>query len=82
MTLYAIVTILLLPIVGRSIAKNPHSIAVTWSLIAESKMLEKGIIPRGSEWCDNKELKAKGVFEGITFTLDGEENGRQMVIRK
>ena len=58
--------------------KNPLSIAATASLLADSSILgtstsgdvkSEGLIPPGSEWCNDKQLKQCGVFQGRTFTL-------------
>jgi hypothetical protein len=57
---------------------NPYTIAGTWSLLADSKMLEEDMVPLGAEWCDDRQLKERGVFEGRTFTLGWwEEKGRE-----
>jgi hypothetical protein len=50
---------------------NPCSVAAGASLLAGSRMLqpESGISPPGAEWCDDKTLKARKVFEGNTFSL-------------
>jgi Protein of unknown function (DUF3433) len=54
---------------GRVLPKNPCSIAAVASMLASSKMLSEQVIPPGSEWCSNKELRKRGVFEGYTYTL-------------
>ena len=57
---------------------NPYTIAGTWSLLADSKMLEEDMVPLGAEWCDDTQLKERGVFEGRTFTPGWwEEKGRE-----
>lgn len=83
MAISGFIGVLLMPKASRILPKNPHSVAATWSLLAGSKMMEEDVIPPGSEWCDDKELDARGVFSGRTFTLgwwtneteDGEEEG-------
>jgi len=47
--------------------KNPCSIAAVASLLAGSEILE--LIPLGSEWCDDKELRRRGVFDGYLFSM-------------
>ncbi|EFR01280.1 hypothetical protein MGYG_04285 [Nannizzia gypsea CBS 118893] len=59
--------------------KNPLSIAAAASLLADSRILgssttsnherSKGMIPPGSEWCNDEQLKERGVFHEQTFTL-------------
>ncbi|KAL5356036.1 hypothetical protein BJX96DRAFT_171228 [Aspergillus floccosus] len=59
--------------------KNPLSIAAAASLLADSSILgsgttasherSMGMIPPGSEWCNDQQLKQRGVFQGRTFTL-------------
>jgi hypothetical protein len=48
---------------------NPCSIAVMASLIAESELVKREMVPIGSEWWDDKELRRRGVFEGYMFRL-------------
>lgn len=49
---------------------NPCSIAGMMSLLAESEMCKaKEVIPEGSEWMNEKELKRAGVFEGLVFWM-------------
>jgi len=93
MTLCLIATMVFMRGLTRVVPKNPHTIAATWSLLAGSKMLEEEIIPLGAEWCDDNQLKGRGVFEGRTFTLGwwegswgenleserGGENGEEVV---
>jgi len=73
MALCLIATMVFMRGITRVVPKNPHTIAATWSLLAGSKMLEEEIIPLGAEWCDDKQLKGRGVFEGRTFTLGWRE---------
>lgn len=47
--------------------KNPCSIAAAASLLAGSEIL--GLIPPGSEWCDDRELKRNGLFDGYLFSM-------------
>ncbi|KAI9044253.1 DUF3433 domain-containing protein [Aspergillus affinis] len=49
--------------------KNPTTIAAVASLLAGSEMMKENVIPRGSEWCDDKELKRRRVFEDLTFSM-------------
>jgi len=49
------------------VPKNPCSIAAVASLLAGSDLLE--VIPPGSEWCNDKELKKKGVFAGYIYSM-------------
>jgi len=69
MVLCAIATKVLMRGVTRVVPKNPYTIAATWSLLAGSKVLEEEMVPLGAEWCDDKQLKERGVFEGQTFRL-------------
>jgi hypothetical protein len=48
---------------------NPCSIAVMSTLIADSDLVRKQMVPSGSEWIDDAELKRKGVFGGYLFSL-------------
>ncbi|OJI99829.1 hypothetical protein ASPVEDRAFT_126945 [Aspergillus versicolor CBS 583.65] len=66
--------------------KNPLSIAAAASLLADSHILgsgrtadherSTGMIPPGSEWCNDRQLKERGVFQGRTFTLGWWETER------
>ncbi|KAI9709839.1 MAG: hypothetical protein M1828_002356 [Chrysothrix sp. TS-e1954] len=47
--------------------KNPCSIAGMASLMIDSDLLT--LIPRGSEWLDDKDLKKIGLFQGFLFGL-------------
>lgn len=49
--------------------KNPCSIAAQASLLAGSSMLKEDVIPPGSEWCSDKELRERGVFDGLLFSM-------------
>lgn len=53
----------------RTLPKNPCSIGAVISLLAGSEIMSESVIPRGSEWCDDKELERRGVFEGWLFSL-------------
>ena len=69
----------------RVLPKNPCSIAAVWSMLAASRMLSEDFIPKGSEWCSDKELRERGVFEGHSFTLgwwdsDGNEGHKRFGI--
>jgi hypothetical protein len=48
---------------------NPCSIAVMSSLIADSEFVKQDIVHEGSEWCNDKELGKRGIFEGYLFSL-------------
>jgi hypothetical protein len=48
---------------------NPCSIAVMSSLIADSEFVKRDIVPNGSEWCNDSELRKRSVFEGYLFSL-------------
>ena len=64
----------------RILPHNPCSIAGTMSLLAESEMCEtRKIIPVGSEWKSNQELKREGVFSGRSFRMGwwNEESGER-----
>lgn len=49
--------------------KDPCSIGTAASLLAGAEMLRESVIPNGAEWCDDKELKDRGVFEGLLFSM-------------
>lgn len=51
------------------IPKNPTTIAAVASLLAGSEMLKESVIPRGSEWCDDKEPRRRRIFESVTFSM-------------
>ncbi|KAK1142304.1 hypothetical protein N8T08_008049 [Aspergillus melleus] len=53
----------------RVLPKNPTTIAAVASLLAGSEMMKENVIPRGSEWCDDKELKRRRIFENLTFSM-------------
>jgi hypothetical protein len=53
----------------RLLPNNPCSIAVMASLIADSELVKREVAPAGSEWCDDKTLRQRGVFEGFLFSL-------------
>jgi len=48
--------------------KNPCSIAATASLLADSEFL--ALVPPGSEYCDDEELKRRPPFDGYLFSLN------------
>ena len=78
MTLCGAISILLMD-TREVLPKNPLSIAAAASLLADSYILgsgtttcherSTGMIPSGSEWCNDRQLKQRGVFQGRTFTL-------------
>ncbi|OJD30880.1 uncharacterized protein BKCO1_5400068 [Diplodia corticola] len=47
--------------------KNPCSVAAMASLLAGSKLL--AAIPEGAEWMSDRQLRQKGVFEGMVFSM-------------
>jgi hypothetical protein len=51
------------------IPNNPCSIAVMSSLIADSEFVKRDVVPEGSEWCNDSELRKRNVFEGYLFSL-------------
>lgn len=51
----------------RVLPKNPCSIGAVGSLLVGSSLLAS--IPEGAEWMSDKQLRQKGVFEGMTFSL-------------
>ena len=54
----------------RVLPHNPCSIAGTASLLADSEMCwTNSIIPEGSEWKSNKQLRQEGVFGGLRFRM-------------
>ncbi|KAJ5621127.1 hypothetical protein N7510_005111 [Penicillium lagena] len=44
-------------------------IAAVASLLYGSRILENDFLPSEAEWCDDNELKRRGVFEGRTFSM-------------
>jgi hypothetical protein len=48
---------------------NPCSIAGMASLIIDSELLTKNIIPRGAEWLSDEDLMSQKVFGGWLFRL-------------
>ncbi|KAK2761257.1 hypothetical protein FQN54_001779 [Arachnomyces sp. PD_36] len=58
---------------------DPCSIAAKASLLASSKILSEEVIPSGSEWLSNEQLRMNGIFgDGSRFRLkwwDGERYG-------
>ena len=68
---------------ARQVVKlNPCSIAGLASLLVDSELLTKGIIPPGAEWLSDKDLLEQKVFDGWVFSLgwwrsiEGEKRGR------
>jgi hypothetical protein len=70
-----IVTIYFMSRARQIVPKSPYTIGAVWSLLASSKMLGEDVIPPGSEWCNDEQLKSRRVFEGKSFTLGLWENG-------
>lgn len=61
--------------------KNPCTIAAMMSLLADSNIFEKGVMPEGAEWMSDKELKRREVFKGMKFKMgwfDRESDGQQI----
>lgn len=79
LSLLAIITWLTLD-TRKILPKNPLSIAAIASLLADSSLLSEDVIPKGSEWCSDKELAERGVLAGHCYSLgwwrDDEENKR------
>jgi Protein of unknown function (DUF3433) len=48
---------------------NPCSVAVMASLIADSELVKREMVPIGSEWCNDEELRVHGIFDGYMFRL-------------
>lgn len=61
------ITTMLLVRTRRILHRNPCTIAGMASLLAGSELLS--VIPPGSEWCDNAELRKRGVFDSHLFSL-------------
>ncbi len=58
---------------------SPTSIAGVASLLAGSELVDRILVPKGSEWMGDNELKRKGVFQGDLFGLgwwEGAEEGK------
>lgn len=53
----------------RVLPKNPMSIGAVLSLLAGAEMLSEKVIPLGTEWLSDKEMRARGVFDGYVFSL-------------
>ena len=51
------------------IPKNPCSITAVASLLADSNMMDEGVIPEGSEWLSDRELEQRGVSSGWTLRM-------------
>ena len=48
---------------------NPCSIAGVASMLADSEVCSRNVIPEGAEWMSDRELKEAGVFEDWFFSL-------------
>jgi hypothetical protein len=68
MVLCAVVSLVFMQ-TKRVLPKCPSSIAAIASLVHGSKMVDPNLIPEGSEWCNDNDLKSRGVFAGQTFTM-------------
>ncbi|KAF4538133.1 uncharacterized protein LTHEOB_11081 [Lasiodiplodia theobromae] len=53
----------------RVLPKNPRSIAAMATFLEGSSLLDEDVIPRGSEWCTDRELKRLGLFENLTISI-------------
>ena len=53
----------------RVLPNNPCSIGVMATLIADSELVKKEVVPPGCEWCSDAELIRRDVFEGYMFSL-------------
>ncbi|KAK5408058.1 hypothetical protein LTR06_007801 [Exophiala xenobiotica] len=53
---------------------NPCSIAAMTSFLADSNIIRRDVIPEGSEWLDDKELKRRGIMQGMLFGVDVPES--------
>lgn len=56
---------------------SPTSIAGLASLVAGSELVDGDLVPRGSEWMSDKELRREGVFRGKLFGLGWWENAEE-----
>jgi hypothetical protein len=61
---------------------NPHTLAGSMTLLAGSEMCSRSVVPEGTEWISDKELKRAGVFEGYLFSLGWWENGHGVGVLK
>ena len=63
----------------RVLPHSPTSIAGVASLLAGSELIDRNLVPKGSEWMSDTELKSQGVFEGQLYGLgwwEGTEEGK------
>ncbi|KAF2141563.1 uncharacterized protein K452DRAFT_333269 [Aplosporella prunicola CBS 121167] len=74
MTVCAILTYVTLDRKG-VLPKNPCSVAAVASLVAGSDMLEK-CYPPGSEWMSGKQMREKGQYKDMVFSLGWWPGGR------
>jgi hypothetical protein len=49
--------------------QNPCSIGAAASFLAGSKMLDRSVIPKGSEFLSDKDMMKEGLFKGLKFRL-------------
>ncbi|OSS50674.1 hypothetical protein B5807_04380 [Epicoccum nigrum] len=55
---------------SKTLPKNPASIAASASLLSsDAKMFQEGVLPKGAQWCNDTELKAQKVWDGVLFRL-------------
>lgn len=55
--------------------RNPCSIAAQATLLADSELIKRDLIPVGSEWLDDRQLRRTALFEGLVFSLGLWERG-------
>jgi hypothetical protein len=65
----------LLTDIRHTLPHNPHTLAGSMTLLAGSEMCSRSVVPEGTEWVSDKELKRVGVFDGYLFSLGWWENG-------
>jgi hypothetical protein len=49
--------------------QNPCSIGAAASLLAGSQLVERGVMPAGSEFLSDKEMISRGYFTGMKFRM-------------
>lgn len=55
---------------SKTLPKNPASIAASASLISsDARMFQEEVLPKGSQWCNDAELRAQKVWDGVLFRL-------------
>ena len=61
----------------RVLPHSPTSIAGVASLLVGSELVDRSVVPKGSEWMSDKELEKKGIFQEETFGLGWWEGGEE-----